>query len=185
MKKKKEIINRYKIGNIEKDVLKAISLGLVAGQSLALPNLNTALKNFAKKRGPKGMETVIKRLKEKQLIDLGGEKIELTEKGQKWQKSFESSEMILQTPLIWDGIWHLVSYDIPNLQKIERDFLRQSLERWNFKKVQESLWVSPYDYKEEVAILSLNLGIASSVITMNTDRLPNQEKFERFFGVRK
>jgi DNA-binding transcriptional regulator PaaX len=79
----------------------------------------------------------------------------------------------------------LVSYDIPNLQKVERDFLRQTLERWNFRKVQESLWVSPFDYSEEVAVLALNLGIPAHVILMTTNKLPDQERFEAWFGVRK
>jgi phenylacetic acid degradation operon negative regulatory protein len=46
----------------------------------------------------------------------------------------------------WDGLWRLVIYDIPERFKYRRDTLRDFLKELGFGKVQESCWVSPYDF---------------------------------------
>jgi len=77
----------------------------------------------------------------------------------------------------------LVSYDIPDYLKRERDWFRYNLERLGFKKVQESLWVFPYECKEEIAVLAQNLKIAPFVILMTTDFLPRQGQWKKRFNL--
>lgn len=50
----------------------------------------------------------------------------------------------------WDGLWRLVIYDIPEKQRYKRDALRRYLKELGFGKIQESCWVSPYDFSSQI-----------------------------------
>ncbi len=46
---------------------------------------------------------------------------------------------------IWDGRLHLVTYDIPEKRKTEREMLRIYLRRLGCGKLQNSVWIMPYN----------------------------------------
>ncbi len=56
---------------------------------------------------------------------------------------------------VWDRKWRLVIYDIPERKKVDRDCLRKYLVGLGFGRVQDSCWVSPYDFSSEVYAFSL------------------------------
>jgi len=115
---------------------------------------------------------------------LGGERVKLTKKGRDLFKLVNLLNLEIKEPKKWDGVWRLVSYDIPDISKKKRDWFRGTLESLGFQTIQESLWVHPYECKEEIAVIAQNLGVADSVIIMTTDRLPNQEKMESIFRLK-
>ena len=178
-KKKRKII----LGENEKIVLLAIGAGLLIVGALIFPNLPMALQPIFKMRGHKGFMKLIKKLQNKGVIYLGGEKVKLTNKGLKLQKELRIEQIILERPKEWDGLWRLASYDIPNVLKEKRDWFRQTLIRLGFRKVQESLWVYPFECKEEIAVIAKDIGIAEYVIVMMTDNLPNEEEWESDFDL--
>ena len=59
----------------------------------------------------------------------------------------------------WDGKIYLVTYDIPETKKHDREILRESLKRIGAGMVQESVWLTPYDprgsLKETLEIYNL------------------------------
>lgn len=48
----------------------------------------------------------------------------------------------------WDGRLYLVTYDIPETKKKDRELLREYLRRIGAGMVQESVWLNPYDPRE-------------------------------------
>lgn len=46
---------------------------------------------------------------------------------------------------IWDGRMHLVTYDIPERQSDDRRFLREFLRRIGCGRLQDSVWMTPYN----------------------------------------
>jgi len=175
---------KIKIGPREKEIIKSIGLGILVIASLAIPNLPLALKPFFKTRGREKFRRILKRLEEKDVIFLGGEKIKLTKKGKDLLKEIQFREITIPKPQKWDGVWHLISYDIPDDFKQERDWFRFILKRLGFRKIQESLWVHPFECKEEIAIIAQNLSVSAFVIIMKTNHLPNQSKFKKYFKLR-
>ena len=56
----------------------------------------------------------------------------------------------------WDGIWRGIVFDIPEVKRKDRDFLRRELSWMGCKEVQKSVWITPIDIEKElVMILSL------------------------------
>jgi len=174
---------KFRLGENEKQIILCVGLGLFIVASFVLPNLPIALQPILKMRGHKGFQKLLKKLKNKNIIELGGEKIKLTKKGKEFLKEIQIGKINIKPQKEWDGIWRLVSYDIPEIYKKSRDLFRKILESNGFYQIQESLWTHPYDCKEEIAILAKNINITQYVIVMMTDKLPNQKEMKEHFGL--
>lgn len=174
---------RFKLGESEQKVLLAIGAGTFLAASIVLPGLPIALQPILKMRGDKGFLKLLKKLRDKNVINLGGERIKLTSKGQKLLKEIQISQIEIPRTNDWDEIWHLVSYDIPDTNKKARDWFRRTLERLDFYQIQESLWVHPFDCKEEIAVIAKTMRISEFVIIMNTNHLPDQKELEDHFEI--
>jgi len=174
---------KFRLGENEKEIIKLIGLGLLITASLAIPNLPLALKPFLDNKSKRiKFKRTIKNLSSKNLIILGGEKIYLTKKGEKILKKIQSDEIKIKKKK-WDGSWRVVSYDIPNKFGIERDYFRLKLKNFGFERLQKSLWIIPYECKEEIALLAQNLGISPYVIYLTTKKIPNQQKLTKLFNL--
>jgi len=181
--KRKLLKRRFKIGDNEKEILKMIGLGTLVLASLALPNLPIALKPLIDRRGEGSITKLLKKLSQKKIINLGGEEVKLTSRGRKLLKEIQIQEIEIPRPEKWDGVWHLVSYDIPNEFNKKRDVFRDTLKRWEFYQIQKSLWAYPFECKEEIAVLADYLNVEDYVILMNTDYLPSEEYIESIFDL--
>lgn len=177
------IKHRFRLGENEKEIIKCIGLGLFVVASVVMPTLPVAVQPIIKMRGHKGFRKLLKNLEKKRYISLGGEKIKLTKGGKALLRNIRISELTFERANSWDGVWRLVSYDVPEIYKKDRDLFRSVLERNGFRKIQESLWVFPYECKERIAILAKDLGLSSFVVVMTTDHLPNQEEMLENFDL--
>ena len=179
------MLKRIKIGNNEREVIKFIGLGAIILVALTSPSpkLSAALVKLLKEKGSGYFSKMLNNLKNKNVIILGGEKVRLTRKGRELLNLIELQNFQILKPKKWDGIWRLVSYDIPNVSKKKRDWFRQTLKVLEFQKIQESLWVHPYECKEEIAVIAKDLGVAKYVIMMTTDYLPNQDAMLKRFNL--
>jgi len=54
----------------------------------------------------------------------------------------------------WQGIWYVLSYDVPEKQRAYRDALRGFLKRMRMGYLHRSVWVSPHDIRPEYADLA-------------------------------
>src|SRR3989339_542648 len=50
----------------------------------------------------------------------------------------------------WDGFWRVVMFDIPEAKRKERDGLRRLLLKLGFGRLQDSTYLSAYDWDESV-----------------------------------
>jgi len=119
----------------------------------------------------------------KGLIYLSGEKVKLTKKGRLLLAKIETENIEIKKPKKWNGIWQIVSYDIPVDKNPERDYFRSKLVYWGFKKVQKSIWVLPYEAEEEIAVTARSLSINPHVMYFTTKHLPNEEKYLKLFNL--
>jgi hypothetical protein len=54
---------------------------------------------------------------------------------------------------IWDGNWRAICFDIPELNKKERRFIRTELKWMKFKELQHSIWITPFNIEKELLVL--------------------------------
>ncbi len=156
-----------------------VGTGLLVSASFVAPNLPMA---FKKGKSKQNYRRSFQNIYDKNLIYLSGEKVHLSEKGQKLMEQTLSEEIELKKHE-WDGIWRIVSYDILEDKKKERNYFRRKLTSLGFVELQKSMMVILYECKEEIAIIAQNLGVSPYVMHLITDNLPRQKEFIRRFSL--
>lgn len=173
------------IGQKEKDILKFLLGGAMLTTMFLVPNMGLAFEPFLKNSRKEKFDQKkrIENLEEKGLIYLSGDKVKLSAKGKKLLYRISSEDVVIEKPKKWDGIWQIVSYDIPVENNQERDYFRQKLEDWGFEKIQKSIWILPYECRETIAVLAKSQGINRYVLYFNTTHIPNEKKYLDLFGL--
>ena len=166
----------------QKSVLKTIGLVGILAAAIIAPNILQILKPTTRQRKYRDKK-IIQKLYDEKIIYLSGEKVKLTKTGLQLLKIIQTEEIIIKPKKNWDGVWHLICYDIPEDFKKERDYFRQKLIDSGFYQIQLSLWVFPYDCREEIAIIAQNLRIAPFVAYLNTNYLPRQKILAKHFDL--
>jgi CRISPR-associated endonuclease Cas2 len=67
---------------------------------------------------------------------------EITEKGRQRLKAVLPQ---YDEKRIWDGRLHLITYDVPEKRKTDREKLRRCLRQLRCGKLQDSVWITPYN----------------------------------------
>lgn len=179
---------RLRLSEKQEKILSLIGTGAFLVSALIAPNAIGAFKKISdqisslnKAKNRYRAKQSINDLIDKNIIYLAGDKVVLTKRGQDLLKLIQIKDIELIKPEKWDSIWHLVSYDIPEKKKKERDFFRFKITELGFKQIQDSLWVYPFECREEIAIISQTLGLSPYIAYLNTDHLPLQNKLEQRF----
>ena len=145
---------------------KAILAVLFVGAVVVAPGgvagtMEVVQKFFAGERVDPREEEKVRRalryLRSKKLIDVQRqyqkEVFSLTKlgyfKARKLMRSFG-----IPKPKKWDGKWRLVVFDIPHLKKDKSDWFRSQLKNLGFANIQKSIWVHPYECRDQVFFLT-------------------------------
>lgn len=108
--------------------------------------------------------------------------IKLTKKGQ--------LELLLSKARIpikgqWDGKWRVVIFDIPEGSKQKRHFFRHLLLQNNFKKLQASVYVSPYALNRAAVDYLETSGLIDYIRIMRVDDIGDDKMLRKKFDLSK
>ncbi len=65
---------------------------------------------------------------------------------------------------VWDGRMHLVTYDIPERRYADRQLLREYLKRIGCGRLQDSVWITPYNPIDTIRTFMEERDLAGTVI---------------------
>lgn len=178
---------------ITKAVLIMLAAGAVVGAALLFPGSAFLFKEISKSRWEQVkkrgiLRATIKRLERQKLIswreEHGKQILTLTEKGKKKTLQFKLEDLRLTIPKKWDGFWRVIVFDIPEDKKIAREVFRQKLKQMEFHKWQKSVFVTPWECKDEIDFLRHTFEIAPYVQYVLAKEIPGLDiklfkKFER------
>lgn len=159
------IKNKYKKGELAKEILKGLAVGGLIVASFALPNLPQVFSFFGIKnsRDRYRMRQSLKNLHNHKLIDIyekGDEQmVKITEKGQQKILKYKFDEMKLVRPKKWDGCCRIISFDIPEKHKKARDALTRKLQDMELYPLQKSVFICPFECRDEVDFIGELFGI--------------------------
>ena len=77
----------------------------------------------------------------------------------------------LSGQLAWDGNWLVVTFSIPERQRVKRDTLRARLTELGFGLLSASVWLSPFDQEAEVTALVEQLDLAGQVTLLRCQHI--------------
>lgn len=97
----------------------------------------------------------IRKLYQSKLIDYkenndGTVSLVLTENGKNKVLRYNLDKMKIKKPVRWDGLWRLVIFDVPESFRQGRDALASKLKQLGFYPLQKSVFIYPYECKNEV-----------------------------------
>lgn len=84
----------------------------------------------------------------------------------------------------WDGKWRVIIFDIPEMNRRERDFLRRELKWIGFLELQKSVWIFPYNMENEImTLLKLwKLEFQGDIRFLLVEKITEEDKLKEYFG---
>ncbi len=80
----------------------------------------------------------------------GKGKLELTKEGKIYLAGLEVKKIKLPTKTNWDGLWRIVTFDIPEKFKINRKRFARALVFAGMYNLEKSIFIYPHECKEQV-----------------------------------
>lgn len=107
--------------------------------------------------------------------------LRLTDKGQKELLKYQLRDKIIKKPKKWDKKWRVVIFDIKEQTRNLRQGLRQELNNLGFIKLQNSVWVYPYECEDVIAMIKTYFKIGRDVLYMTVDQIENDKWLKEEF----
>jgi len=180
-------------GDLQRKTLLLLGAGLVLGLSHSPKASFEIVKGVAKEWeeiNRQSLKRAIKSLYESKMIKMKYDKkkdaitVVISDKGRKRALTYEMDKMEIKRPKRWDGKWRIVLFDVPEPNKKERDGFRYCLKNLKFFEYQKSVFVHPYDCKDEIDYIIELKGIRKFVRFIVADSLDNELHLKHHFGLR-
>lgn len=186
---------RRKRQNIEKIILGTVKVTGLMAFALMAPNALRVLEQIdptfkKRKKNPKyTINNSITKLLDKGLITFEetdrGKFIRLTKLGKERLQRFEFEKVLPhQQKKKWDKRWRIIIFDIKEERRPIRDKIRIQLMKIGFYKLQNSVWVYPYDCESLIKMIKADLHIGKDVLYIIADTIENDGAVKRHFGLK-
>ena len=84
----------------------------------------------------------------------------------------------------WNGRWRVVIFDVPERRRVVRDRLRDIMKEVGFVRLQDSVWVFPYDCEDFITLLKAELKIGVAILYMVVEHIENDKYLREYFGLK-
>lgn len=113
----------------------------------------------------------------------GSYTIVLTEKGRVKALTYFIQNMKIENKE-WDGKWRIVVFDIPEKIRRGRDTLRKKIRELGFHELQKSVFVLPYECKDEIDFIIEFFGLRKYVRYGVLNSIDNNSELKKIFGLK-
>jgi|SRR3989338_1092069 len=176
---------------IQNAILAGLYVSTVVTLTLAAPNALQLLKyvnpHLKNKLNPgKRMNQAITRLVQRGLLERrkenGKSMLRLTKKGERnASRLYLENFFSFSRPRRWDGRWRIVVFDVWERRREVRRRLREVLRNTGFVRLQDSVWIFPYDCEELIAFMRTDLRLGRAVLYFVADGIEGDSELrERF-----
>ena len=157
----------------------------IAPQLIKRLGLNQKKKIYQRKHY---INQTLQKLFEKGLIEFklnsqGVKCARLTKKGRVKLERYRLAELKIERPKHWDGKYRLVIFDIKEWKRGTRGRVRRWLEHLGFVRLQNSVWVFPYECEEVVALLKSHFRIGQEVLYLRVESIENDYWLKKEFAL--
>ncbi|MDP1689741.1 MAG: CRISPR-associated endonuclease Cas2 [bacterium] len=179
-----------RLGAFQKALLTTAVLGGVVLVAATIPNAVQLLRFFpGYKKGAKfnyQYKSALGRLAAKGCV------VFVKENGKRFARITKKGERMLQLETAkganakkrkWDRRWRVVIFDIPEHRRSVRVNLRRFMEEYGFVRLQDSVWIYPYDCEDLIALAKTNLRIGADALYMIVERLERDKHLREHFSL--
>jgi len=146
-----------------------------------------SLKNRADKTK---IKRALKNLEKRQLIhleDKGGKAIVYVKRKGRLKVIEHSLKKLVEykkKKKKWDGKWFFIFFDVPEIERRKRNYLRSFLNRIGFHQYQKSVYIFPYECEEEINLIKKVVEGAQYAKYIVAQKIEDEEKFKKIFNLR-
>ncbi|MBI2086857.1 MAG: CRISPR-associated endonuclease Cas2 [Candidatus Zambryskibacteria bacterium] len=161
-----------------KVILESIKLAGILSVALLAPNAIQALEELGfmpKKRQKEYISSSAAKLAKKGLLNFKNDHYELTKEGEKILEWWNINDYGFKKPKRWDKKWRMIIFDIPERKRKMRNKISEIFERAGLYRLQESVWVYPYDCEDIIGLLKTELGIGKEVLYVIADEIEDDK----------
>ncbi len=109
--------------------------------------------------------------------------LRITPKGRKALEFEQTKAALKNQKKKWDGRWRMVVFDIPERRKAVRFRLCAIMHEIGFVRLQDSVWVYPYDCEDFMALLKAELKIGKDVLYAIADTIEHDKNLRQQFNL--
>ncbi len=179
--------SRSRKEKIQQVALETLKLGGLLAIAIAAPNAVQGLKRLGLVPGPRqgeSMRRTYRRLVEKGYARREAAGLRLTALGARELERLQSvADLQARNQKKWDGKWRVLIFDIPEKNRRLRDRIREMLRHLGFVRLQDSVWVFPYNCEDLVALLKSEWRIGYKMRYMVVQELEGEASLKRDFGL--
>lgn len=189
---------RTKERSKKRNIKNAILLGLLGGATIAGyaalgPAVLAGFVALGGRDGHRIFDTKLKRslrtLIDKELVEFkeknGKKYLAITHKGCAYLRRKRGLGYEVKKPKRWDGKWRGGIFDIKESRRADRDRLREELENIGFYRLQNSVWLYPYDCEDVVTLIKSDYRLGGNVVYMIVEEIENDRKLKEHFKLNK
>lgn len=184
-----KVRKRIRKQNIQHAILSAIGAAGILAAIMVAPNTLQLLKYVpgARRHYSSRISRSLHSLRDKGLVVIkehgGKQTAELTSAGRKVLTRLSLGQVRPPKPKQWDKQWRIVIFDIPERRRKTRGNLRAMLESIGFLKLQESVWIYPYDCEDLLTLLKTEFLIGREVLYIVAQDVEGDARLRRAFGL--
>ena len=180
-----------------KQLLKIAAVGAFIAGSLLLPGLPKVLGNKRidwesflfeeewKEFDESRLRQKLKKLANQKVIRIyqDGDKlaVKITKKGRTKLLKYNLEDIEIPKPDEWDRKWRIILFDIPEKIRKARDVFRYHLNQLGFYEFQKSVFVHPYNCKDEIDYLIEFYNLRRFVRFVEADSIDNELHLKKYF----
>ena len=190
---------KFNKGEIREMILGALGVSiLLGGTFLVTPNFPIVyasilglIKEFGKKEPSKRqVKRALKELEKKEIVSIEkkGDEVYVSLKGwispQVLKYSLKGILEYKRKKKTWKGKWFLVIFDVPEKQRNKRDYLRRFLHNIGFYPYQQSVYLFPYECKEEIGLIKKIVEGGKYITYVVAESIENDDEVKRYFQLK-
>lgn len=175
---------RVRVRDLQQIILHTIATIGVVGIGLLAPNVIRAMSKLGilpRARQKEYVSSAASKLRQKGFLKFEGGQYQLTTDGEKLLRHWEFANYKLKIPSRWDRKWRVLIFDIPEKKKVIRNQLTLMLRQAGFERLQDSVWVYPYDCEDIIGLLKTDFGIGRNLLYLIVDEIENDKHLRQQF----
>ena len=165
---------RAKKENYKRAILQTVSdLGAISFATLA-PTWTRILRDLGHTNISKygwRVDRTRDKLVKQGLLKYEGRLLKLTEKGKSELRKIRLANYKLEKPKKWDGKWRVLVFDIPEKRRNTRTKIRTTISLIGFERLQDSVWVYPYDCEDLIILLKSDFKVGKDLLYLIVDSI--------------
>ena len=172
--------------DLKRIILSTVAVAGLLGVAVVAPNAIGAMVKLGlipSKRQKEIINTARARLVKQELLVYKSGFARLTPKGEAVLRKLKLQEYKIKKPKRWDKKWRVLIFDIPEKRRKTRVQVRTTLQRIGFIRLQDSVWVYPYECEELAVLIKADLKVGKDILYMVVEKLEGDAWLKNHFNL--